>query len=255
MPTSFKRAFALSTTGALALIACAVAAPAAAQDAADAPTSDITVTGGVAVVSDYRFRGISFTDEDFAVQPTLTITHSSGLYAGIWGSNLEDSPVFGTVEVDLFAGYATEISPGTTLDVGVTYYLYPDGTNAAGDSDYFEPYASVKTTVGPATVKVGAAYAFDQSAIGNNDNIYVFTDVGVGIPDTPVTLVGHLGYSDGSLSPSGHYLDWALGADLSVAPFTLGVRYIDTDINNFAGVPAIDTLYDSTVLFSIGVNF
>ena len=241
-----------SIKGLIGLALLTTAVPAFAQEAAEEAPPPVTVTGGVTVVSDYRFRGVSFTDEDFAVQPTITLTHESGVYVGVWGSNLDDTPVFGEVEVDLYAGYATEVAPGTTLDVGVIYYWYPDGT---GNSDYFEPYASIKTTIGPVSAKFGVAYAWDQSALGSDDNIYLYTDLTYGIPNTPVTLVGHLGYSDGALAFGGSYWDWALGADVSFAPFTLGVRYIDTDLDDFTGIPAADTLYDETVLFTIGVSF
>jgi uncharacterized protein (TIGR02001 family) len=238
---------------ALVSTALSVATPAFAQDAASEEADPpITVTGGVTVVSDYRFRGVSFSGEDFAVQPSITLNHDSGFYVGLWGSNLDDTPTFGEVEVDLIAGYRTEVAPGATLDVGMTYYWYPDGT---GNSDYFEPYASISTTLGPATAKFGVAYAWDQSAIGSDDNIYLYTDLGLGIPNTPITLVGHLGYSDGSLAFGGSYWDWAVGADISFAPLTVGVRYVDTDLDNFTGIPAADTLYDATVLFTIGVNF
>jgi uncharacterized protein (TIGR02001 family) len=240
-----------SIKGLIGLALLSTTAPAFAQEAEE-PAPPVTVTGGVTVVSDYRFRGVSFSDEDFAIQPTITLTHESGAYVGVWGSNLDDTPIFGEVEVDLYAGYATEVAPGTTLDVGLVYYWYPDGT---GNSDYFEPYASIKTTFGPGSAKFGVAYAWDQSALGSSDNIYLYTDLTYGIPDTPVTLVGHLGYSDGALAFGGNYWDWAVGADISFAPVTLGVRYIDTDLDNFTGIPAADTLYDATVLFTIGVSF
>ncbi len=240
-----------SIKGLLGLALLSTTAPAFAQEA-EAPPPPVTVTGSVTVVTDYRFRGVSFTDEDFGVQPTITLNHESGLYMGVWGSNLDDTPVFGNVEVDLYAGYTTEVSPGTTIDVGVTYFWYPDGS---GNSDYFEPYASVRGSLGPATVKIGAAYAWSQSALGNNDNTYVYADFGFGIPETPVTLVAHMGYSDGSLAFGGNYWDVALGADISFAPFTLGVRYIDTDLDNLTGVPASDTLYDETILFTLAVGF
>lgn len=184
-----------SIRGAVALLAIAAASPALAQESTDAP-ADVTITGGATLVSDYRFRGISFTAEDAAIQPYITVNHSSGFYVGLWGSNLEDSPVFGEVEVDLIAGYATEITPGATLDVGLTYYVYPDGDSSFGNSDYAEPYVSLRSTFGPATVKLGATYAWSQSAIGNNDSVYVYSDVNIALPDTPITLVGHLGYSN-----------------------------------------------------------
>ena len=59
------------------------ATPAFAQDAS-APTSDFTVSGNVAVVSDYRFRGVSLSGGDPAVQGGVTLSHSSGFYVGTW---------------------------------------------------------------------------------------------------------------------------------------------------------------------------
>ena len=243
-----------SMKGLMALALLSVSAPAFAQE--EAPPSDITVTGGVTLVSDYRFRGVSFSAEDIAVQGTININHSSGLYVGTWASSLEDSALYGHTEVDIYAGYATEVAPGTTLDVGLLYYYYPNGVSTAGDSDYFEPYASIKTTIGPATAKVGIAYAWDQSALGSSDNVYLYTDLGAGIPDTPISLNAHLGYTDGALGFGGNYLDWSLGADFAVGSgLTIGVKYVDTDLDSLTGVPAADTLYDATVLFTVGASF
>ena len=237
----------------LALLSAAVpalfaAAPALAQDSG--PPSDVTVTGGASLVSDYRFRGASFSAEDATVQGTININHSSGVYLGTWASGLEDSAAYGHRAL-VAADQLDE-----NIDVGLLYYAYPNG-HAVTDSNYFEPYASIKTTIGPVTAKVGAAYAWDQSAIGSNDNIYVYTDLGLGIPATPVSLNAHLGYSDGSLTyGAGNYTDWSIGADLALGHgLTAGVKYIDTDLNNFSGIPATDTLYDATVLFTLGVSF
>ena len=243
-----------SIKGLMTLSLLAFAVPAMADEAD--PPADFTVTGGVSLTSDYRFRGISFSAEDLAVQGTININHSSGVYLGTWASSLEDSAVFGHTEIDIYAGYATEVAPGTIIDVGLLYYYYPNGVDAAGNSDYFEPYASVKTTIGPVTAKVGAAYAWDQSAIGNADNLYLFTDLGLGVPNTPISLNAHLGYSDGSLAFGGNYWDWSLGADWAIGSgLTLGVKYVDSDLNDFTGIPASDTLYDATVLFTLGASF
>jgi uncharacterized protein (TIGR02001 family) len=242
-----------SMKGLMALALFSVSAPVFAQEAEADPPSDFTVTGGVTVVSDYRFRGVSFSAEDFAIQGTFNVNHSSGLYLGVWGSSIDDTPVFGHTELDIYAGYTTEIASGTAIDVGLLYYYYPNGE--LGASDYFEPYASIKTTIGPVSAKLGAAYAFDQSALAG-DNIYVYTDLGLAIPDTPVTLAAHLGYSDGSLAFGGNYFDWSLGADFALGSgLTAGVRYVDTDLDDLTGIPAADTLYDETVLFTLGVAF
>src|SRR3546814_16783463 len=96
-----------------------------------------------------------------------------------------------------------------TVDVGLLWYLYPDTTG----TDYAEPYASVSGAFGPLEAKVGVAYAPDQDAIGSDDNLYVFTDVSSAIPETPLTLKAHYGYTDGSLGGlNGRYSDWSIGA-------------------------------------------
>ena len=259
-----------SINGALALILVAAAGPSFAQ-ATTAPTTtastdaegaapsaadpprDFTVSGNVAFVSDYRFRGVSLSNTDIAVQGGITVSHNSGLYAGIWGSSLEDSPTYGHTEFDLIAGYSAEIASGTKIDVGLTYYMYPNGH---GPRNYVEPYASLSTTLGPVSAKLGAAYAISSDSLGNNDNIYVYTDWSAGIAQTPVTLVAHAGYSNGSLAYVGHYWDWALGADVALGHHLIaGVRYIDTDINADSGVKAVDKIFNERIMFSLTAAF
>lgn len=238
------------------LAAAIVAAPAAAQDAPKA----FTVSGSVGLVSDYRFRGVSQSDQNLAVQGGLTIAHESGLYIGTWGSNLAGWGTFGgaNMELDLIAGFKKTFG-AATVDVGATWYMYPSGFD---NTDFIEPYVKVSTTLGPVTVLGGVAYAPKQEALGNwylngtsaangvydvpgdkNDNVYVWGDIAAGIPNTGITAKAHLGYSHGnkglgpfatSVAPTGEYVDWLIGADYVIkgTPLTVGVAYIDTNITN-----------------------
>ncbi|MGE0179914.1 MAG: TorF family putative porin [Sphingomonas sp.] len=222
---------------------------AAAPAAAFPMGGGFSLTGGASVVSDYRFRGISLSDEDPAVQATLNLNHASGFYVGIWGSSLADTPLYGSVELDFYVGWRREVASGTTVDVGLLYYHYPGGRQAAGNSDYFEPYASLTHDFGPVTGKIGAAYAWNQGAeTGGGDNVYLYTDWTAPIPESPVTLRAHLGYSDGSLSPGGDYLEWTLGADIALGPATLGISYVDTDLPSG---PAVD----AGIVLTLGIAF
>lgn len=275
--------------GAAGLVAClAAVSPAFAQE--EVP-SEITVSGSAALVTDYRFRGVSQTDKEMAIQAGLTVTHASGLYAGTWASNLSGWGTFGgsNMELDIYGGYATEIASGVNLDVGLTWYMYPGG---ASETDFAEPYVKLSGTVGPAKLLAGVAYAPKQQALGRwylsgasygtgipdapgakSDNLYIWSDVSGGLPGTPVTLKAHLGYSDGnsglgpngtSVAPTGSYLDWMLGADLAVGPVTLGVAYVDTDISkaeslylqpNFSSTKNGSAIAGSTVVFSLSAGF
>jgi len=227
------------------------AAPGLAQDEVT-DTGAITLSGSAAVVSDYRFRGVSLSGGDPAIQGGITATHDSGFYVGTWGSTIDDgdTDIYGDVELDLFGGWSGDVSEGLGLDVGLLYYAYP--TNASGvDAAYFEPYATLTGTLGPLTAKVGANYAWDQKALPG-DSLYLRTDLSAGVPTTPVTLNAHIGYTDGALAldPDGKSFDWSLGASATVlGSLTLGVSYVGV------GAPSVDGVTDDTVVLSLGASF
>lgn len=196
-----------------------------------------SVTGGATLVSDYRFRGISQTDRRFALQGTLSLTHSSGLYGTVWGSSIEDYVAAGSdAEVDLIIGYRRSFG-ATTLDVGLLYYYYPGAESLVPgyDSDFFEPYVSVSHSIVPVTLKATANYAPSQSALsvgaGDEDNLYLAGDVSVAIPDTGLTLTGHAGHSFGPsyLTIGDGYGDWAVAISYARGPLTLAVQYVDAE--------------------------
>ena len=237
------------------LAASALSTPAFAQE--EEASGPFSLSGGIAVTSDYRFRGISLSNEKVAVQPTLTVSHESGLYAGVWGSTLPDSPAYGKFELDLYGGFATEIASGTKVDVGVTYYTYPGSEDGGAPTDYFEGIGKLSHDIGPVSATAMVAYAPKQNSLGDDDNIYLNLGLAAGIPDSPVTLTAGVGYNDGSLglvSPDGKYVDWSLGASFAAGPLTFSVQYIDTDVKK-SGIKAVDTLYDPTVVFTLGASF
>jgi|TARA_R110001606_G_scaffold86594_1_gene195936 uncharacterized protein (TIGR02001 family) len=237
--------------GLSAILLASTAVPAFAQEAES--SSGISVSGNAAVTSDYRFRGVSFSDGDIAIQGGIDVAHESGFYIGTWGSSIEDSATFGHTELDVYGGWSGEVASGITFDVGLLYYIYPNGEGGiAGPSDYFEPYASISGTLGPVEATLGAAYAFDQAAIGDDDNLYIYTDFSSGIPDTPISLNAHLGYTDGTLSTAtdGDNFDWSVGADWAITEnLTASLMYV-----GIGGVK-VDDFTDDTVVFTLGVAF
>jgi uncharacterized protein (TIGR02001 family) len=237
----------------------AVSEPASAQEAAQPDgTPALAVSGSVALASDYRFRGVSQTNKEMTVQGGVTVSHDSGFYVGTWAANLSGWGTFGgaNMELDLIGGYKADLG-GATLDVGVTWYMYPGG---ADKTDFAEPYIKLSGTAGPATLLAGVAYAPKQEALGrwynsgadaaagvyNNtsardDNLYLWGDAAIGIKGTPFTAKAHIGYSDGnpglgpnatSVAPTGSYWDWSAGVDTSWKNLTLGVAYVGTDISD-----------------------
>jgi uncharacterized protein (TIGR02001 family) len=263
-----------------------------AADEATAPPSSITLTGSAALTSDYRFRGVSQSDEDLAVQGSVTATHESGAYVGFWASNLAGWGTFGgaNLELDILAGVKFKPTESATLDVGLTYYLYPGG---ADKTDFFEPYVKLSGTTGPLNLTAGVAYAPKQQALGRwyftgadaaagvyndpgdkKDNLYLWGDAAAGIPNTPLTAKAHIGYSDGnrglgpnatSVAPTGKYWDYSVGVDATYRNLTLGVAYVDTDITareaaylqpSFSnGQDGTGSIADGTFVFSLTATF
>jgi uncharacterized protein (TIGR02001 family) len=231
-----------SIRGALAaslLAGCTLAGtPALAQD--DPPNGvlgEFTISGNAAVVTQYRFRGVDLSGGDVAIQGGIDIGHSSGFYVGTWGSSIDEDTVgYGHTEIDVYGGWSGEVASGVTADVGVIYYAYPNA--GPGKFDYVEFYGSVAFTLGPAEATVGLAYAPDQASLGSTDNIYGYLDLSAGIPNTPVSLNAHVGYTDGFLTftDNGKAWDWSVGADFAINEnLSLGVKYIDVEGDHAPG--------------------
>lgn len=227
----------------VAMSAIALSAPAFAQEEGEAE-GPITISGGITAVSDYRFRGVSLSDKDFAIQPTLTIKHESGLYAGVWGSNLAEN-TGDDIEVDLYAGFAG--GDELTYDIGATYYLYP----GVSSFNYVEFTGKLGSTIGPATVGVQLSYVPEQDNTGDQDNIYYAANAAFAIPDTPITLTGSIGTEDGAFTAGDEKVDWSLGATASYSGFTAGVAYVDS---NRRSIFAFEDA-KAGVVFSLGFAF
>lgn len=233
--------------GALALTA---ASPALAQDETD-PPSAVTITGSATIVSDYRFRGFSQSNEEAAIQGGFTVTHESGAYIGTWGSSIGFN---NGSEIDVYGGFSTQVAEGLTGDIGATLYLYPGSTGTT----VIEPYASLTGTLGPASLKGGVAWApSGQTSLGKDSGVYLYGDFAVGVPNSPIKLKAHGGYSksDSFLGGAdGDVFDYSIGAELTWKVLTLGVAYINTDAPTALGYKeAVGA--DGAVVFSIGAAF
>lgn len=236
----------------LGLTAVFVATPAFAQDPA-APPPPIVINATAAIVSDYRFRGVSQTDRNFGVQGSITVTHQSGLYASVYGYSVDgyvtaaaDPAGSGcctaNAELDLIVGFKKTYG-GTTFDIGALYYYYPKSKARLDrtSSDFVEPYLAISHTFGPLTAKGTVNWAPRQKALALNQigpsksNVYLAGDLSASIPNTPIGLTAHLGHNFGpswlATDATGKkgYTDWALGATVTYKVLTLGIAYVDTD--------------------------
>jgi uncharacterized protein (TIGR02001 family) len=197
-----------------------VAAPAMAQGAP-------TVSGNVAIVTDYRFRGVSFSGNEFAVQGGIDLGWESGFYVGTWASSIQTLTSNDEIELDLYAGYGGDLgSSGLTYDFGVVAYTYP-GTSNFSDTWYPEIYASVSGAAGVAGWTLGAAYAPDVTDALGQDNMYFYGDLEVPFGESPFYAMAHVGYEDGAFGND--KIDYLGGIGASFAGIDLSVAYVDAD--------------------------
>lgn len=216
--------------------------PAAANAAAPAaPTSPFTITGGAAIVSQYRFRGISQSDNKPVVQATFTVQHASGFYISTWGSSASanDAVNLGGTEIDVYGGYTHALGKsGLTVDGGLYGYIYPGSRKALGISEsYYEIYGSLAKAIGPATLKAGAYWAprqtyFNAFATPTRYSVYEYGELGATIPNTGLTLHSHLGHTGGGLNYAGHeYLDYTVGAGYKWKALTFDLSVVGTNLS------------------------
>jgi uncharacterized protein (TIGR02001 family) len=201
------------------------------------------VSGNVTYTTDYRFRGISQGDRSQAIQGGFDIAADNGLYAGTWASNVTFSGA--AIEVDYYAGYATELNDNTAIDVGVLWYNYPED-DSDPDLDYWEVYGSV----GFYGATVGVNYSPDYFA-ETDSFVYVYGDYSYPLVEN-LSLDLHVGWNvfkddesfaafigpDVGEDPGDDYIDYSIGLSTSAVGLDFALNYIGTDLDDeecFAG--------------------
>ncbi|MBV1931783.1 MAG: TorF family putative porin [Porticoccaceae bacterium] len=222
----------------------------------------VEVSGNVTLASDYRFRGISQTDTQLAVQGGFDVAFENGVYVGTWGSNVDFA---NSLELDYYVGYAGDISEDVSFDVGYIYYDYPgtDKTarafNSSAEDDYEEIYASISIQ----DFTLGVAYS-DDYYLETGEFYYVYGDYSFALP-YDMSLGLHYGYNDFEFSSDDSsakdaeqaflsdgedsYSDYSVTVSKAVAGVDLSLSWVDTDLSESE---CFGTNWcDSTVVFAV----
>ncbi len=202
-----------------------------AQSFAATTLGDAEISANVGFVSEYSFRGITQSDEKMAIQGGFDIAHDSGLYAGVWGSNVDfNDNSEAQLEVDVYAGYSGTIK-GLNYDLGAIYYIYP-GANTPRQYDFLEAALSIGYDFDVFALSASINYSpdyFNESG----DAAYYALSADVPLP-YDVTLSGHIGRQNVDNNTAfgvKDYNDWSLGLGYNLEGFDLSVKYVDTSLD------------------------
>tara|TARA_B110000967_G_scaffold160998_1_gene167002 strand:- start:12 stop:788 length:777 start_codon:yes stop_codon:yes gene_type:complete len=226
--------------------------------------SEFSISGNVGLFSDYIFRGYTQTKHQAALQGGFDLEHSSGLYAGVWASNVSWTTQSGVMsdnsaEIDFYGGYATELA-GVGVDVGLLQYYYPgDYVNGSKvDSDATEFYVGVSKDIGAVSASVTAYTVLTDEAWQFGDmkgETYVTLDVDVPVNDK-LTISGHIGHQTFGGTTDYDYTDWKANAEYAINDtFAAGVYYTDTNMNQTNWTVASEFLGESTVGLYLAAGF
>lgn len=244
------------------LLAAAVATATLAAVGATSVQADdswYSASANAAITTDYRFRGISQSDEDVAVQAGFDVEFSPGFYASLWGSSVDfggdtDTGSFGTVEMNYVVGWAGTFGDSDIgIDVGYIYYDYP-GDTVDPEGDYQEIY--VGTNYGD-WVTFQINYSDDYYA--ETDEFWYFAlGSSFTLPNLEaLTFNAHVGYNlldedDGLLGEGDDdYFDYSLGVTYTLADIDFSLAWVGTDLDSDDVGAALEELGDNTAVFTI----
>lgn len=221
-------------------------------------TAQAEVTGNFGVVSDYRYRGVSQTQNGVAVQGGLDYAHESGFYAGNWNSSVSSQLYTNGagIESDLYAGFKKEVF-GVTVDVGTLNYFYAKATNGTS-SDYNTNEVYLAAGYGPLTVKRSYSLSNYFGIANSKHSTYDQADVSVPVTEK-IALVAHAGRTSVKNSDSLNYTDYKVGATYDLNGYVLSASYY-TNKSKGSGFESFNTvnnerLYKNAVIVGFTKSF
>ncbi len=205
----------------LTLIAAAGLAQAAA-----APASAFTTTGNLSFTNDYVFRGITQNGGKTALQGGFDVSHTDGLSAGVWASNVNWTNT--TLEVDAYAAYGFSLTKDITASVGYIGYIY-EGNSSLNTSEL-----NVSATAYGLTAKISYATT-DYFGIAGSGTKYYELNYAYDIAAVKgLSLALHYGLTDGK-SAASNDKDYSIALSYPVLGFT-GTLAFSNGSGSYAGI-------------------
>ena len=216
--------------------------------------------------TDYVFRGVS---QNSSGTPTIqgsidysldTPVAGVGIYAGVWGSNVEFDPDPGSIEIDWYGGLTGEVND-IGWDAGFVYFSYP-GSPSASNLDYWEGNANIGYDFYPYSLSAGINVSPDFTGetgdavywtLGVDVPLYDFLDPmmepGNGLHGYTKSLALGLHFGHQTVDESEDYSDIKLGLSADIVGFGAEVAWHDT-FNHADGATS-----NSRAVFTISRSF
>ncbi len=206
-----------------------------------------------AVVTDYRYRGISQSKLKPAV--SAGVDYAAGaFYVGAWASSIkwiDELGGSGNVEIDLYGGYKGELAKDVTYDVGVLAYVYPSN-KLATSANTTELYGAV--TFGPATLKYSHAVTDTFGNADSKNSFYLDLsagfDMGGGLMVTP-----HIGHQKIKGSSACTYTDYSVTVSKDFSGFVPSLMAVGTSAKDACYLVNGKDLGKAALVLGLKYNF
>jgi uncharacterized protein (TIGR02001 family) len=206
--------------------------------AQEAAAPAYTISANVGLFSQYIFRGISYTQENPAVQGGFDLAHESGAYLGVWGTNVSDLALpNATGEIDVYGGFAKTVDDWT-FDVGFLQFIFPGGKHdlaGGGTEDLNTLELNAAVTWKFIQLKYSYAvtdyFGFSKKAFGADSDGSDYIELNANYEFMPSWVVNaHVGHQKVKNYDDYDFTDWRVGVTKNFeGGWQAAVAYIDTN--------------------------
>lgn len=220
----------------------------AAAESFDSPIGQFDVSMTATLASDYIWRGQSQTAGNAAIQGSLDVAHASGLYAGIWASNVDDEAFPGNtsgadIEVDYYVGYNHTFNDDISADLQLAKYTYPQAS-------FWNGYEVI-----PSLTAYGFTLGYKYAVETGVHPTYTWVGYEYQLP-YEIGIFASYGLTD-QKQGSKNYKDWSIGLGKTLLGLDFTLTYTDTDIRSDDCVATYgkDDYCDSNLTVAISKSF
>jgi uncharacterized protein (TIGR02001 family) len=216
----------------------------------------VSLYGGVDVTTDYVFRGVSQTNEDWVVQTNLGLEFKNPnqtggrFYVDGFATPVKFNDVLAdtTWELDVAGGYRYS-TQDITLDGGVVTYWYPN--SAKSDLDFYEFQGNITYDFSKASIRGGVNYSPDY--YGVDEQTWYWSGGGEIVPIWDIALGAEVGYL--YANSDSDQMDWSVYASKSFLKdsFELKLAYYDNDTD--VSFDNLKNIFDNRVVFTASARF